>query len=169
MESILKQYSFEYQLIDFKEQYRDFLKTKYDITEFIEKCDSFSIVESFESEQIDGFSTTLVEHNVEHDSFTPKDKIIFYVHSDEFCPHHIPHVHVKVRGKCYNYCSISLVDCTLLARNKVSNDKTINECIKKLKQIVSEARKTWNESSKSLLSFKINGDGELTSEFEKRD
>jgi hypothetical protein len=168
-ESLLSNANIRYGKIDFIDKYREFLKERYDITEDIEKCDCFYVFGEEETNQIRGLPVTLYEGYVKGKAFSPKDKILFYVHSNEQCGHHCPHVHVKVRGKCENYCAIDLLNYHILSRDKKSNDSVINECVSKLKGLLPEAKKAWNECSKSLLIFKANQSGELTDDLEKRE
>lgn len=167
-ESLLSNANIGYTKIDFIDKYRDFLKERYAITESIEKCDCFYVFGERAVNQIRGLPITLCEGYVKGKDFSPKDKILFYVHSNEQCGHHCPHVHVKVRGKCENYCAIDLLNYHVLSRDKRSNDSVINECISKLRELIPEAKKAWNECSRSLLMFKANDNGELTDDIEKR-
>lgn len=148
--------------------YKQYLKERFNFSDEFMSYDSFFEFGEFKVDEIPNYPVSLVEADIKHSGYTPKDFIIFYVHSNEDGVEHYPHVHVKVRGKSYDYCSINIVNCKILAKCKQADESTINKILKQLKENIDIARVVWNEHSKSMLYFKSDESGNLTNIVEKR-
>lgn len=166
-ENILNENNIIYERLELNKLYNDY-KKNHIANEPVENLDtSFfcdDCIDIFLDEDIpqiicgQGETRVLLEEEI-----VRKDNIKIYVHSNERCGHHLPHVHVKYNDND-NYCVINLVDITVLVPSNLRNAKTkvISDL---LGHHIQKARAAWNRTN-SLLKFIKNGD-EYTSSYEK--
>lgn len=158
-ECLLDQHNIAYRKCDLEVQYQLFIQN-HNPNEPIDRletsflCDEnvVSIAETEIPEIIcaSGTSRILLEEEISR-----KDKMKIYVHSNERCGHHIPHVHAKYNDN-ENYCVINLVDVTIIQPKDLHNAKTKELC-KFVNDNLQNSRAAWNRTN-SLLKFKRIGD-----------
>jgi len=166
-ENFLKRNNIAYENLKLNSQYQEYKKNQI-ANEPLEDLDSsflcdekMDIFLNVEIPQIicgKGETRVLLEEEV-----VRKDKIKIYVHSNEMCGHHLPHVHVKYNDND-NYCVVNLVDNTVLLPPNLRNAKTKEIC-ELLNHHIQTARAAWNRTN-SLLKFIMEGE-EYTSSFVK--
>jgi len=164
-ESLLKDNQIDYEKLDLSHKYHVY-QINHTANEPLENLDSSFlcndemdiVVDTDIPQIICGPGTTRVLHEEE---IVRKDNIKIYVHSNELCGHHIPHVHVKYNDND-NYCVISLVDVSVLVPKNLKNAKTRDIC-KLVNTHLQKSRAAWNRTN-SLLKFKKNKE-EYTSSF----
>lgn len=166
-ENLLNQNNIAYEKLEINKQYQDY-KKNHIANEPLENLDtSFLCDDKMEvfldvdiPQIICGQGETRVLHEEE---IVRKDNVKIYVHSNERCGHHLPHVHVKYNDND-NYCVINLVDITVLVPSNLHNAKTRDIC-ELLSCHIQTARAAWNRTN-SLLKFIKSGDV-YTSSFTK--
>lgn len=159
-ESLLEQNNIAYEKLELNNQYQEYLVTRTN-NEPLENLDTSFLCNDEMDIILDidiplvicGPGTTRVFLEEE---ITRKDKVKIYVHSNERCGHHIPHVHAKYNDND-NYCVISLVDISVLVPINLKNAKTKDIC-ELVSNHLQASRAAWNRTN-SLLKFTKDKDG----------
>lgn len=155
-DKVLKENNFKFTKYDLENKYEEYLQEtepneSYEIldTSFLQGQQPIYILDVDVPEIIlsSGENRSLTEGTVDR-----KDNIKIYIHTNEKCGHHIPHIHVKYNEND-NYCVLSLVDLSVIVPEKL---KKSNAKLKEIRKLVTKnmqkARKEWN-SCDNLLKF----------------
>lgn len=163
-EQLLHTNNIKFELLNLSEQYYEYCldtfpkKEKLDDT-FIDGSEN--IIISIEIPQIiDGPNG---KQYLTEETITRKDQIKIYMHSNERCGHHIPHVHCAY-GDDKNYCVISLCNLEVIQPSNYKSAR-VNKIIEIVTQNLDKCRLAWNKTS-GFLKFKLAADGKPINELE---